>query len=109
VISKERSTRSNSSSRPPTAAVLLAELYAQTGRWDDVIELTEGIKNEDDAAALLCVFRGQAFRQQGFPRRCPRGAQGGAALALKGGVDPTPRIGRAGAELPRPRQREHGP
>jgi tetratricopeptide (TPR) repeat protein len=48
------------------AAVSLAELYAQTGRWDDVIELTEGIKNEDDASALLCVFRGQAFREQGY-------------------------------------------
>jgi tetratricopeptide (TPR) repeat protein len=48
------------------AAVSLAELYAQTGRWDDVVELTEGVKNEDDAAALLCVFRGQAFREQGF-------------------------------------------
>jgi len=47
-------------------AVSLAELYAQTERWDDVIELTEGMKNEDDASALLCVFRGQAFRQQGF-------------------------------------------
>ena len=48
------------------SAVSLAELYAQTGRWDDVIELTEGMKNEDDASALLCVFRGQAFREQGF-------------------------------------------
>lgn len=48
------------------AAVSLAELYAQADRWDDVIELTEGIKNDDDAAALLCVFRGQAFRAQGF-------------------------------------------
>jgi tetratricopeptide (TPR) repeat protein len=48
------------------AAVSLAELYAQAGRWDDVIELTEGIANEDDASALLCVFRGQAFREQGF-------------------------------------------
>jgi tetratricopeptide (TPR) repeat protein len=48
------------------AAVSLAELYALTGRWDDVIQLTEGVKNEDDAAALLCVFRGQAFREQGF-------------------------------------------
>lgn len=28
------------------------------------IELTEGIK--DDASAVLCVFRGQAFRAQGF-------------------------------------------
>jgi tetratricopeptide (TPR) repeat protein len=48
------------------SAVSLAELYAQTGRWDDVIGLTEGIKNEDDASALLCVFRGHAFREQGF-------------------------------------------
>jgi tetratricopeptide (TPR) repeat protein len=48
------------------AAVSLAELYAQADRWDDVIELTEGIKNDDHAAALLCVFRGQAFRAQGF-------------------------------------------
>jgi tetratricopeptide (TPR) repeat protein len=48
------------------SAVSLAELYAQAGRWDDVIGLTEGVKNEDDAAALLCVFRGQAFREQGF-------------------------------------------
>jgi tetratricopeptide (TPR) repeat protein len=48
------------------SAVSLAELYAQTERWDDVIELTEGMKNEDDASALLCMFRGQAFRHQGF-------------------------------------------
>jgi tetratricopeptide (TPR) repeat protein len=48
------------------AAVSLAELYADTGRWDDVLELTEGMKNEDDASALLCVFRGRAFRAQGF-------------------------------------------
>ena len=48
------------------SAVSLAELYAQAERWDDVVELTEGMKNEDDASALLCVFRGQAFRAQGF-------------------------------------------
>ncbi len=48
------------------AAVSLAELYSLTGRWDDVIDLTEGIRNEDDASALLCVFRGRAFREQGF-------------------------------------------
>ncbi len=48
------------------SAVSLAELYAQTKRWDDVVELTEGITNEDDASALLLVFRGQAFREQSF-------------------------------------------
>ena len=47
-------------------AISLAELYAETGRWDEVIELTVGMKNEDDASALLCVFRGQALREQGF-------------------------------------------
>jgi tetratricopeptide (TPR) repeat protein len=47
-------------------AVSLAELYAQAGRFQDVIELTEGITNDDDASALLLVFRGVAFREQGF-------------------------------------------
>jgi tetratricopeptide (TPR) repeat protein len=47
-------------------AISLAELYAETGRWDEVIELTVGMKNEDDASALLCVFRGQALREHGF-------------------------------------------
>jgi tetratricopeptide (TPR) repeat protein len=48
------------------AAVSLAELYAETHRWDELIDLTEGVKNEDDASALLCIFRGRAFREQGF-------------------------------------------
>jgi len=48
------------------AAVSLSELYAQERKYDEVIQLTEGIKNEDDASALLLVFRGVAFREQGF-------------------------------------------
>jgi tetratricopeptide (TPR) repeat protein len=48
------------------SAVSLAELYLRAGRFDEVVELTEGMKNEDDASALLCVFRGAAFREQGF-------------------------------------------
>lgn len=48
------------------AAVSLAEIYSLAGRWDDVIQLSEGITNEDDAAALLLVYRGRAFREQGF-------------------------------------------
>ena len=47
-------------------AVSLAELYAQAKRWDDVVELTEGVSNEDDASALLLCYRGMAFREQGF-------------------------------------------
>jgi tetratricopeptide (TPR) repeat protein len=48
------------------SAVSLAELYLHAGRLDEVIELTEGLRNEDDATALLCVFRGSALRQQGY-------------------------------------------
>jgi tetratricopeptide (TPR) repeat protein len=48
------------------SAVSLAELYLRAGRYDEVVELTEGMTNEDDASALLCVFRGAAFREQGF-------------------------------------------
>ena len=48
------------------AAVSLVELYAQAERWDEVVELTEGVNNEDDASALLLCYRGMAFRQQGF-------------------------------------------
>lgn len=48
------------------AAVSLAELYSQQGRWDDVISLTEGIANEDDLSTLLLIQRGVAFREQRY-------------------------------------------
>ncbi len=48
------------------AAVSLVELYALAGRWDEVVEVTEGVTNEDDASALLLCYRGMAFGQQGF-------------------------------------------
>jgi tetratricopeptide (TPR) repeat protein len=49
------------------AAVSLAELYAQVGRFDEVVDLTNGVSNEDDASALLLVYRAVALREQGFP------------------------------------------
>jgi hypothetical protein len=49
-----------------TAAVSLADPYAAAGRYDDVIDLTEGLKNGDDASALLLTYRGMALRQRGF-------------------------------------------
>jgi tetratricopeptide (TPR) repeat protein len=48
------------------AAVSLAELYSQSGRHEQVIELTEGIQNEDDSTALLLVIRGVALREMGL-------------------------------------------
>jgi tetratricopeptide (TPR) repeat protein len=48
------------------SALSLAELYVLDKQFEKAIELTEGIENEDDASALLLVFRGIAFREQGF-------------------------------------------
>jgi tetratricopeptide (TPR) repeat protein len=48
------------------AAVSLAELYSQVGRREDVIQLTEGLANEDDATALLLVYRAIALRESGY-------------------------------------------
>jgi tetratricopeptide (TPR) repeat protein len=63
----ERATDTVEQLDPTTyAAVSLAELYTQASRYDNVVELTEGIANKDDASALLLVFRGVAFRELGF-------------------------------------------
>ncbi|MBO0907805.1 DUF4236 domain-containing protein [Arthrobacter sunyaminii] len=48
------------------AAVSLAELYAKQGRWDDVVDLTEGLSNVDEAATFLLIQRGMAFRELGY-------------------------------------------
>ncbi len=47
------------------AAVSLAELYAQQQRWDEVIELTNGLSNDDESATYLLIQRGIAFRATG--------------------------------------------
>lgn len=48
------------------AAVSLAELYAETERWADVIDLTNGLTNDDVAATFLLIQRGTAFREQRY-------------------------------------------
>ena len=47
-------------------AVSLAELYADLKRWSDIVELTNGVRNEDDAATFLLVQRGIALREEGY-------------------------------------------
>ena len=47
------------------AAVSLAELYILAGRYDDVVALTDGMQNADDASALVLCFRGTALRELG--------------------------------------------
>lgn len=48
-------------------AVSLAELYVLDGDWQQVIALTDGLANQDDATALLLAYRGVAFRETGVP------------------------------------------
>jgi hypothetical protein len=95
----------------PTAysAVSLAELYTQAGRSDEVIALTEGLDNQDDATALLLVFRGVAFREQGFLDAAHESFREAPPCALKGAGHPTSRTLRAGSELSCPGQKWHGP
>jgi len=57
------------------AAVSLAELYMEAGRPGEAITMTNGVANEDEATALLCVFRGAALRETG--------AHGASLEALK--------------------------
>jgi tetratricopeptide (TPR) repeat protein len=45
------------------AAVSLAELYSQAGRWSDVVDLTNGITNADDLTVYLLTQRAVAFRE----------------------------------------------
>jgi tetratricopeptide (TPR) repeat protein len=44
----------------------LAELLAQSAAWDEVVELTAGTKNEDDATLATCIFQGQALEKKGM-------------------------------------------
>jgi tetratricopeptide (TPR) repeat protein len=48
------------------AAVSLAELYSHAGRHQEVVELTDDLKNVDDTTALLLVYRGVALRELGY-------------------------------------------
>ena len=48
------------------AAVSLAELYAETARWADVVDITNGLTNDDVAATFLLIQRGTALREQGY-------------------------------------------
>ncbi|MFD6896986.1 DUF4236 domain-containing protein [Rhodococcus sp. NPDC060086] len=48
------------------AALSLVELYTDAGHHQAVIDMTNGVTNDDDATALLLALRGRAFAQQGY-------------------------------------------
>lgn len=47
------------------AAVSLAELYTQQGRWTEVVALTDHVANDDEFATFLLIQRGIALRELG--------------------------------------------
>jgi tetratricopeptide (TPR) repeat protein len=49
-----------------TTALSLADLYVTARKWDEVIEVTNGVTNVDDATCLLLIYRGIAFRETGY-------------------------------------------
>ncbi len=44
----------------------VCENEIRLGKWQEVIDTTEDIENEDDATALLLIYRAIAFREQGL-------------------------------------------
>lgn len=52
--------------RNEVTALSLAELWIALERWPEVIDLTTGVTNADDFTALMLVYRGIAFREQGY-------------------------------------------
>jgi tetratricopeptide (TPR) repeat protein len=48
------------------AAVSLAELYGAQARWQDVVDLTNGLEGNDDFTIFLLTQRGIALREQGY-------------------------------------------
>lgn len=48
------------------SAISVVDIEIALKRYDDAIETTEDIENEDDATATLLIFRGIAFREKGF-------------------------------------------
>lgn len=49
-----------------TTALSLADLYVFSKRWQDVIDVSNGVTNVDDATCLLLIYRGVAFREAGY-------------------------------------------
>ena len=45
-------------------AISIADIELTNGKFDEAIETTEDIENEDDATAMLLVLRGIAFREK---------------------------------------------
>jgi tetratricopeptide (TPR) repeat protein len=48
------------------AAAVLADFLGSAERWEDLIKLTDGIRNDDDASCQALIFRARALQKQGL-------------------------------------------
>jgi len=46
--------------------LVLADQYAQLGDFEAIVRLTDGITNKYNYGAMLCAYRGMAFREMGL-------------------------------------------
>jgi hypothetical protein len=68
------------------AALVLADLYLEAQRPEDVVELTEGMTNTDDVTALLLVMRAMALRMAGREREAAPVLQGAIRWGVRDSV-----------------------
>ena len=50
----------------PALTLSLCELLAEQGAWDDVVEASAGVKNDDDTTLEIRLLQAQAFTKQGL-------------------------------------------
>jgi tetratricopeptide (TPR) repeat protein len=48
----------------PFLTLSLCDLYAEVGAWDEIVEATAGIRNEDDVSLQVRLYQARAFEQQ---------------------------------------------
>ena len=68
------------------AALALTDLYRRTGRPDDLVELTSGVSNTDDASALLLLHRATALRVVGLDADADAALQEAVRWGVRGSV-----------------------
>lgn len=44
----------------------LCDLYAETGAWDEIVEVAAGVSNDDDLTMQIRLYQARALREQGL-------------------------------------------
>lgn len=82
------------------AAVSLAELYAEQSRWSDIVDLTNGVSNDDEPSTYLLVQRGKAMREQGYYEASRESLKEALRVQFTSCGSAEPRTHRTGQDVP---------